>query len=802
MTPVPQELSTRPVIIPPRLKFTLPLFGMAAATVLFFWRVLFGNQVLFWADLTMQFYPWRRFAAQCFAGNQIPLWNPYVLCGSPFLANLQSAVFYPVNVLLLGAPLDRGLAYGAALHVFLAGAFTFAYLRHLRLGRFAGVIGALSYMFSAFVICRLTFPSMASVAVWLPLCLLLADRLMRRPNVFDAAGLSACLAAQCLGGHLQLSVMLVLAVVALVGARALQRGPAARVRGSAWVCACLAVGVFVAMGQLLPTADFVRHSQRASTQFSEAAVYSLPPWQLTMLLVPDSYGHPALGNYWGEGNYWELCPYFGALGLAFALTGLLTVRRPARAFFGVLFVGSLVLCFGKYTPLYKWFVYSFVPGFKSFKGPARFLFLTAFSGSVLAALGAQEILGGLRRPGPERAGVGWPVVALALAAAAWLGFWLLAQGWLCRVGADLLAIQFRRVASTVEAAKLPALAQVAHATVLNSLLMSTVFLGASATVLRLGIRSKLRPATVGWAYAALVFVDLWTFGMRANPTTDRGYYRTVPPVLARLPAGPAAPRLLQRPSVFAESWGKYTSFMRFGDTRYGHVRGLVATLTPNLNMWFDRPSAEGYDPIEYSFYDHYMGEAQDRLSADGRTAMLAVINVHFTEMYGSEPQPAGLTLLSTGPPKLYALRRPLPRAYVLPDAEKWVHHGREVAAEAVRVADRTGEARIARYDANAVELSCVSSRPAMVVLADTFAPGWRAFVEGRPARVERVFSVVRGVRVSAGKHRVRFVYLPTGYRLGAFVTLLGLAALAGLVGFGLRQLGPFGRDAAAPDRVQ
>jgi hypothetical protein len=383
--------------------------------------------------------------------------------------------------------------------------------------------------------------------------------------------------------------------------------------------------------------------------------------------------------------------------------------------------------------------------------------------------------------------VGWPVVALAVAAAAWLGFWLLAERWLCRVGVDLLAVQFRRVASTVDAAKLPALAQVAHATVLNSLLMSTVFLGAGALVLRLGARGKLRPATVGWAYAALVFLDLWTFGMRANPTTDRSYYRTVPPLLAKLPTGPAAPRLLQRPSVFAESWGKYTSFMRFGDARYGHVRGLVDTLTPNVNMWFDLPSAEGYDPLEYGFHGSYMGEAQDRLSGDGRTAMLAVLGVRYLETYGSEPEPAGLTLLVAGRPRLYALRRALPRAYVLPDDDKWLRPGREVAAEAVRAADRAGEARVARYGANAVELSCVTSRQAMVVLADTFAPGWSAFVDGRLASVDRVFGVVRGVRVPEGEHRVRFVYLPTAYRLGAFVTLLGLAVLAGLVAFGLRQ---------------
>src|SRR3990172_6942158 len=71
--------------------------------------------------------PWRTFVAQELSQGRIPLWNRFSFCGAPFLANLQSAVLYPIDRivdLFLDPP--RALMAGVAIHLFLGGAFLFS----------------------------------------------------------------------------------------------------------------------------------------------------------------------------------------------------------------------------------------------------------------------------------------------------------------------------------------------------------------------------------------------------------------------------------------------------------------------------------------------------------------------------------------------------------------------------------------------------------------------------------------------------------------------------------------------------
>ena len=57
-------------------------------------------------DSVGQFYPWRKFASETIRTGYLPLWNPYQFCGTPFVANSQSAVFYPGNLLFYVLPPD------------------------------------------------------------------------------------------------------------------------------------------------------------------------------------------------------------------------------------------------------------------------------------------------------------------------------------------------------------------------------------------------------------------------------------------------------------------------------------------------------------------------------------------------------------------------------------------------------------------------------------------------------------------------------------------------------------------------
>src|SRR3989338_11019921 len=101
-------------------------------------------------DPIRQQYPWRELAISLQKKLEAPLWNPYSLAGTPLLANFQSAIFYPFNILFFLLPFP--LAWGAliVLEILLAGIFLYLYLNHLRLNRWASILGAITFAFSGF----------------------------------------------------------------------------------------------------------------------------------------------------------------------------------------------------------------------------------------------------------------------------------------------------------------------------------------------------------------------------------------------------------------------------------------------------------------------------------------------------------------------------------------------------------------------------------------------------------------------------------------------------------------------------
>ncbi|MDX2167739.1 MAG: YfhO family protein [Deltaproteobacteria bacterium] len=95
-------------------------------------------------------------------------------------------------------------------------------------------------------------------------------------------------------------------------------------------------------------------------------------------------------------------------------------------------------------------------------------------------------------------------------------------------------------------------------------------------------------------------------------------------------------------------------------------------------------------------------------------------------------------------------------------------------------------ARITTYQPNAVELVTGARQAAMLVLSETFYPGWRATLDGAAVPIVRVNGVLRGVALPAGEHRVRFDYRPRALAIGAAVSGTTLLALAGLCVWRLR----------------
>src|SRR5579863_5350243 len=112
----------------------LGIFGYCFLNLFLFGDILWkgGDLVLSssQADLFLHFVAWRQFAFDQLRHGHLTLWNPYYLCGAPFLGNFESGLLYPPNLIYLILPLGLAINTGIILHVFFAGFFTYLWANY------------------------------------------------------------------------------------------------------------------------------------------------------------------------------------------------------------------------------------------------------------------------------------------------------------------------------------------------------------------------------------------------------------------------------------------------------------------------------------------------------------------------------------------------------------------------------------------------------------------------------------------------------------------------------------------------
>ena len=88
---------------------------------------------------------------------------------------------------------------------------------------------------------------------------------------------------------------------------------------------------------------------------------------------------------------------------------------------------------------------------------------------------------------------------------------------------------------------------------------------------------------------------------------------------------------------------------------------------------------------------------------------------------------------------------------------------------------------VVKHEPQRVELRASLNRPGLVILADTYYPGWRLTIDGKPAPIFRANRMMRGAPTPAGEHTLVYTYEPGLFRIGAIVSLAGAVVLLTLV---------------------
>jgi hypothetical protein len=166
-----------------------------------------------------------------------------------------------------------------------------------------------------------------------------------------------------------------------------------------------ALGALIASAQLLPTLELSRQSIRATgLDFADAAAFSLPPNTLLTTLLP-TIGDPPRTTEW--------LGYVGVAAGLLAIYGLVRRPRPEAVWLASFALVGLLLAFGQFTPLYS-LAFSFVPGVRLFRVPARWLSYWTIGTALLAGYGLEVLIrGGAKgrphpNPLPRGEGIGLP----------------------------------------------------------------------------------------------------------------------------------------------------------------------------------------------------------------------------------------------------------------------------------------------------------------------------------------------------------------------------------------------------------
>ena len=99
------------------------------------------------SDQYLAGYAFREFAAHTLrTTGSFPLWNPYIYGGLPYVAAMHGDIFYPTFLLRMIMPTDVAMTVGFMVHIFLAGLFTYFFLRAWGLSFYPALLGGLAYM--------------------------------------------------------------------------------------------------------------------------------------------------------------------------------------------------------------------------------------------------------------------------------------------------------------------------------------------------------------------------------------------------------------------------------------------------------------------------------------------------------------------------------------------------------------------------------------------------------------------------------------------------------------------------------
>lgn len=332
-------------------------------------------------DVITQIYPWKRLTIETWKMGQVPLWNPYSFSGTPHLANYQSAVLSPVNLLFFIFSEIDAWSIMILLQPLLAGLFTYFFLRTLARSQAGSLIGSVAFMLCGFMTVWMAYGTLGWAILWLPFLLAVVVRHFKKRSWWNIVAISLTLAWSFFSGHFQMSTYVFIVLCAFIFYKGVRQKS---LKTGAELLAAIAIGLCLSAPQILPSLEAYQNSLR-SQLFTQSGGIA---WQyLITIFSPDFYGNPVTRNDW-FGQYAEWASYIGVVPFLLSIYALFRKKFVEVWFFVGLALVSLLVATP--SPLNSLIIFLKLPALSTSYN-ARAIILVSFALSVLAAYGVDGL---------------------------------------------------------------------------------------------------------------------------------------------------------------------------------------------------------------------------------------------------------------------------------------------------------------------------------------------------------------------------------------------------------------------------
>ena len=795
--PHPIEQPAAPANPAPRFALAWAALVYALGTLALGYPALAGKFLVSpHSDQYIAGYAFREFAAQTLrTAGHFPLWNPYLFGGLPYVAAMHGDIFYPTFLLRMIMPTDVAMTWGFIIHIFLAGLFTYVFLRGLGYGFYGALVGGIAYMMSGQIASSVSpgHDGKLFVSALFPLGLFFLHRGIRQGKNWAFGAFALIVGLSVLSPHPQLlqymllasgAYALFLAFATLDGVK-LPRTIALQRLGVALIA--VIIGLAIGAVQYLPVREYVKWSPRAGGlgDYATATSYAWPPEELLNVYLPQFSG--MLDYYWGRNLIHLHSDYIGVVVLILAGAAFIGVRADPRRKQIYFWLGAMVIALlwslGSATPFYH-IPYAIVPGTKFFRAPATIWFVGTLAISVFACVGTERFL---QLRVSQKYLLGWLIFGGAIAVLASVG------------GLTAVAESFAdpRLVDRVAANSRP---------LFLGAWRSFAFVAVTYGIWYVYTNGKLSATRTAWILVAASALDLWT--------VERNYWLFSEPA-SRIYASDAITEQLRAERQPA----RVLAVSIRGGVRDPFLDGDALMSHRIRTVW-------GYHGNQIGRYNEltgFRGSGSQVLSPN----ILALTNTKYfltdipeLPFIGNTTRVKGPVVNASGDTTyLYRFNTDNPYAWVTPVAVKApddqvlatiLNPRFDVKRAALfdtsaRVASTTGlqslptalalTTTVRSYAPGQVDIDLSAPAPAgsSLVVSENYYPGWLASVDGKAANIGRVDYSMIGVELPQGARSVSLRFTSPTYQRGKLITwiaiALGFLMLAGGLWRDRRRLG-------------